>query len=111
MSYYTIRCEECEGAGLVLKKEKDDRCPCCNDFRRSCMRCENIKFKGVYTECSACLGLGELWFDANTKEQVDIATIPRKNYNNINIEKQVLKNNDKNKVNCEKDGELSLIHI
>ena len=105
MSYYTIRCEECEGAGLVLKKEKDDRCPCCNDFRRSCMRCENIKFKGAYTECSVCLGLGELWFDANTKQQVDIATLTRKDYNNINIEKQVLKNTDKNKVNCVKDGE------
>ncbi len=73
MSFYKIKCKKCAGIGLILKKEKDKQCLQCNEKNNFCMYCENKKFRGNYTECVSCLGLGEILVCTETKNKVDIS--------------------------------------
>ena len=55
--YRQIVCSLCKGVG-VIKKEEVDLCQHCKEtIIKTCCYCELKLFRGLYEECSECLGL------------------------------------------------------
>ena len=64
----TKRCETCKGVGLIKSASNEIRCKkCVKDCLLQCFKCEWKKDKGIYTECSECLGTGENHYDKDNK--------------------------------------------
>ena len=67
--YRKIVCSSCKGVGII-KKEEFDVCQHCKETTiKTCCYCELKLFRGLYEECSECLGVGEHWID-NTNQKV-----------------------------------------
>ena len=55
--YRKIVCSLCKGVGII-KKEEIDLCQHCKETTiKTCCYCELKLFRGLYEECSECLGL------------------------------------------------------
>jgi hypothetical protein len=62
-------CSSCKGVGII-KKNGIDLCQHCKETTiKTCCYCELKLFRGLYEECSECLGVGEHWID-NTNQKV-----------------------------------------
>jgi hypothetical protein len=66
--YKIIQCEECVGIGLI-KKNDQPACECGLFYTGGCYKCENIQFRGQYTECPECLGIGSHWVNKITQKK------------------------------------------
>jgi hypothetical protein len=64
--FFKKRCERCKGTGLERKKKKEMCFLCIKNV--ICFKCENKSDKGLYRECSDCLGIGEHFYDKNNKK-------------------------------------------
>ena len=63
-------CSSCKGVGII-KKNGIDLCQHCKETTiKTCCYCELKLFRGLYEECSECLGVGEHWIDNNTNQKV-----------------------------------------
>ena len=67
--YKTIPCLECKGVGLIIKSQ-DNPCTHCSNKPPFCCHCESNIFRGVYTECTECLGVGKHWIEKITNKRV-----------------------------------------
>ena len=67
--YIAQRCLICKGSGL-MKKDKLFKCNVCAKTNITCCSlCENIIFRGHFTECEKCYGTGEIYIDKITKKR------------------------------------------
>ena len=54
-----LQCKKCKGSGFQ-KKKIIYTCEHCGS-KYNCMYCENVAFKGLYEECTMCVGRGEIF--------------------------------------------------
>ena len=62
--YDISKCQLCNGTGWMIQNTP----PKCACGMLRCYLCENIKFRGGYTECDSCLGAGRYWINKETKK-------------------------------------------